>query len=286
MLGQKLVKHCLHHRMTFLATSKGTNRNPDCPMENYASMDIVNPLEVKNTFHAFYPTHVIHTAAITNVDYCELHSEECQKTNVEGTQILFERAKEFQAHFQLLSTDFVFDGTTGMYKETDAVHPLSIYAKSKVDAEQLLQSDLYPNWSIVRTIIVYGKGNNLSKSNLVLWALDALPKGEPMRIIDDQFRMPTWADDLAWGCLEICRRNEKGIFHLSGPELMSIYEVVETVAQFLNCPMNAVEKVSSNTLNQPAKRPPRTGFDLTKSQKVLGYCPKGLREALLLLTKR
>lgn len=280
LLGQKLVKQCLKHQIEFLATSKGANRNSQCPEMRYMSMDISNPNEVKNIFNAFYPTHVIHTAAITNVDYCELHPEECHQVNIVGTRIVWSVAKEFHAHFQLLSTDFVFDGTTGMYKETDEVNPLSIYAKSKVEAENLLLQDAYQNWSIARTIIVYGDGENLSKSNLIQWALNALPKGEPMRIIDDQFRMPTWADDLAWGCLAICRKDKNGIFHLSGPELMSVYEIVERIAKFINEPMDQVERISSAILNQPAKRPPRTGFDLTKSKKELGYQPKRLEETL------
>lgn len=280
LLGQKLVKQCLKHDISFLATSKGINRNSQCPAERYMSMDIVHPIEIKNVFNAFYPTHVIHTAAITNVDYCELNPEECEEINVKGTKYLFETAKEFKAHFQLLSTDFVFDGSKGMYKESDEVNPLSIYAQSKVDAEHLLMNDSYDNWSIARTIIVYGDGENLSKSNLITWAISALTKGDPMRIIDDQFRMPTWADDLAWGCLEICRRNKKGIYHLSGPELLSVYQIVERVAKYMGKSMENIEKISSKTLNQPAKRPPRTGFDLTKSEQELEYHPKKIEETL------
>lgn len=280
LLGQKIVQQCLKHKLEFLATSKGENRNPDCPSDRYVSMDICNKLEINNVFQAFYPTHIIHTAAITNVDYCELNPEECQEVNVDAVRLLFASAKQYKAHFELLSTDFVFDGQTGMYKETDAVNPLSIYAKSKVDAEKILLEDEYTNWSIARTIIVYGTANNLSRSNIILWAIDALQKQQEINIINDQFRMPTWADDLAWGCLEICRRNKTGIYHLSGPELLSIYKIVERVAAYLNMPMDKVKEIDSSTLNQPAKRPPRTGFDLTKSREELGYNPKTIEESL------
>lgn len=280
LLGQKIVKQCIKSNIEFVATSKGLNRNEDCPAERYIPMDICNKLEINAVFQAFYPTHIIHTAAITNVDYCELNPEECQLVNVDATYHLFTAAKQYKAHFELLSTDFVFDGKQGMYKETDAVNPLSVYAQSKVDAEKRLLEDEYTNWSIARTIIVYGTANNLSRSNVILWAIDALGKQQPMNIINDQFRMPTWADDLAWGCLEICRRNKTGIFHLSGPELLSIYEIVERVAKFLNQPMDHVNEIDSSTLNQPAKRPPRTGFDLSKSRNVLGYNPKTIEETL------
>ncbi len=285
LLGQKIVKQCIKNNIEFIATSKGVNRNSDCPSERYIPMDICNKLEINAVFQSFYPTHVIHTAAITNVDYCELNPEECQLVNVDATSYLFNASKQYKAHFELLSTDFVFDGKRGMYKETDEVNPLSVYAQSKVNAEKLLLNDAYKNWSIARTIIVYGTANNLSRTNIILWAIDALGKQQPMNIINDQFRMPTWADDLAWGCLEICRRDKTGIFHLCGPELLSIYEIVERVAKFLGQPMDNVTEIDSSTLNQPAKRPPRTGFDLSKSRNELGYDPKTIEETLKELVK-
>lgn len=285
LLGQKLVELFLRRKISFLATSKGANRNPDCPSSHYMSLDVSNKLEINQVFAGFYPTHVIHTAAITNVDYCEQHPEECHLVNVTATQLLFAACQQFEAHFQLVSTDFVFDGQNGPYREGDAVNPLSVYARSKVDAEHVLQTSSYVNWSIARTIIVYGTGHNLSRSNIVLWAMDALPKQQPMKVINDQFRMPTWANDLAWGCLEICIRGKKGIFHLSGPELLGIDQLVARIARFLNVPMDAVEIVDSKTLNQPAKRPPKTGFDLTKARTELGYAPKTLEETLEILLK-
>ncbi len=285
LLGQKLVKLCLERNWEFIATSKGVNRNPACPEGKYFAMDVTNKLEINQVFNSFYPTHVIHTAAITNVDYCEDHAEECHEVNVVATQLLFQASKQFEAHFQLLSTDFVFDGEKGNYKETDAVNPLSVYAKSKVDAENLLLKDEYTNWSIARTIIVYGEGNNLSRSNIILWAIDSLKTGKEMTIVNDQFRMPTWADDLAWGCLEIVRRNKTGIFHLSGPTLYSIYDLVLEIADFLQISPEKVSAISSSTLSQAAKRPPRTGFDLAKSRKELDYRPLEIKATLELLLK-
>jgi dTDP-4-dehydrorhamnose reductase len=283
LLGQKIVRQALKKGTTFLATSKGDNRNPDCPSENYQSMDICSVEEIAKIFEAFQPTHVIHTAAITNVDACELNPAECELVNVTATRYLFEASKNINAYFQLLSTDFIFDGEKGNYKETDEPNPLSVYAKSKVDGEALLLNSGYNNYSIVRTIIVYGIGNNLSKSNIVSWAKEALSKGQPMNIIDDQFRSPTWADDLAWACLRICELNKIGIYHISGPETLSIYTIVERVANYFGLSTETLTKTDSSTLNQPAKRPPRTGFDLTKSRNELGFNPKTLEETLRLI---
>ena len=286
LLGQKIVKICLKRGVDFLATSSGDNRNLECPNEFYKTMDITNQENIFSVFNAYKPTHIIHTAALTNVDYCELNPEECDEVNVKATQKLWDEAQKINAHFQLVSTDFIFDGLTGNYKETDNPSAVSIYGQSKVDAESILLNSENDNWSIARTIIVYGTANNLSRTNIVLWSIDALTNGSPMKIINDQFRMPTWAEDLAWGCLEICKRNKKGIFHLCGPELMAVNEIVFRIAKYIGKSTDNVEIISSATLSQPAKRPPRTGFDLSKSRKELDYNPKTLEQTIeILLTE-
>lgn len=283
LLGQKIVAQCIKRGHTFLATSKGENRNPDCPEEVYTSMDICQSDEIQNVLDAFSPTHVIHTAALTNVDYCEQNPSECHEVNVNAVEKLWSACKSRNIHFQLLSTDFVFDGEKGNYSEEDEVGPLSVYARSKVDAEEILVSDDAKNWSIVRTIIVYGNGHNLSRSNIVLWAIEALKEGKEMSIVDDQFRAPTWADDLAWACLEICRRDKMGVFHISGPETMSVFRIVERIAVHFGLSAEKVSRSSSKTLNQPAKRPPKTGFNLVKAKKEIDYQPHTLESTLDLL---
>ena len=233
LLGQKIVRQLKKKNKSFLATSLGENRNPDCPNSFYSPLDISNQYEVNKVIMDYNPDAVIHTAAITNVDYCETNPDLCHEVNVTATAYLFEAAKKAGAHFSALSTDFVFDGKQGNYKESDQPNPLSVYAHSKVDAERILINSAYKNWSVVRTIIVFGEGNNLSRSNIVLWAKDALSSGNELNIIDDQFRAPTWADDLAWACIRIAELHKTGIYHISGPETFSIYELVLRVAKFV-----------------------------------------------------
>lgn len=280
LLGQKIVKLCVEQELDFYATSIGENRNSDCPNDKYMGVDIAQRVSVFELMKTIKPTHVIHTAAITNVDYCELNPEECQLVNVAGTENLVDAANEVKACFQFLSTDFVFDGQKGNYREEDEVNPLSVYARSKVEGENLVRNKSAFGWSIVRTIIVYGIGNNLSRSNLIVWAKNSLEKGTEMNIIDDQFRAPTYAEDLAKGCLNIIEKNELGIFHLCGPETMSIYEIVGRIAKYYEYNMSSVNRVSSATLNQPAKRPPKTGFDLAKAQTKISYFPMTIEESL------
>lgn len=285
LLGQKLVRYCQQKQIDFLATSSGKNRNSELSASHYHTLDITCKKDVVELIERERPTHIINTAAITNVDACEIDKELCKKVNVEAVQVIFDVAKENNIHFQQLSTDFVFDGLKGNYSEDDEVHPLSIYAHSKVMSENILMSSNYQNWSIVRTIIVFGTGNNLSRSNIVLWALDALSKGEELKIVDDQFRAPTWADDLANGCMLIVEKNKTGIFHISGPETFSVYELVKKIAKFKGVSTDLIIPTSSDELNQKAKRPPITGFNLSKSRKELGYDPISFEEALELLQK-
>ena len=283
LLGQKVVDLCLSKGLPFLATSSGENRYSKCPETQYQTLDITDEANIKAVFDQYLPTHIIHTAAMTNVDACEAHPEACDLVNRQAVYMLARASQAIGAHFQLLSTDFVFDGEAGPYKETDQPNPLSVYARSKYEAEHLLEDIVDLNYSIVRTIIVYGQGEQLSRSNLILWAKEALQEGKPLNIVDDQFRAPTWADDLAWACVRICELDQTGIFHISGPETISIYDIVLRVAAYYQLPTDQITRLKSNTLNQAAKRPPRTGFILDKASSILGYKPHTLEETLALL---
>ncbi|MFK8038513.1 MAG: NAD(P)-dependent oxidoreductase [Crocinitomicaceae bacterium] len=280
LLGQKIVKQCLSHNINFLATSQGLNRNSACPNAHFESLDITDFNQIEESLQRYNPTHIINTAAVTNVDFCESNIDLCHQVNVKAVDYLLKLSIQFNCHLTHLSTDFVFDGEDGPYSENDKVNPLSVYAKSKVDSENILNASDYKKWSILRTIIVFGQGENLSRSNIVLWAKSALEKGAPLTIVDDQFRAPTWADDLAWACIQTAKKNAEGIYHISGPETFSIFELVRRVADFFKLNFNQVSAIKSSVLNQAAKRPPKTGFDISKAQNDLGYQPKTFEEAL------
>lgn len=280
LLGQKIVALCVRKKLDFVATSKGENRNPECPESAYHNLDITDRTAVLSLFDALKPTAVIHTAALTNVDQCELEPLLCKSINVDATANLIEAANGCGAHFQFISTDFVFDGQNGPYSEGDASAPLSEYGRSKEAGEQLVMNDCLYGWSILRTIIVYGLGHKLTRSNIIVWAKGALEQGEAIRIIDDQFRAPTFADDLADACISAIEKQRQGIYHICGPETMSIFDIVGRIAQHYGFSMENVTRISSSTLNQPAKRPPKTGFVLDKARRDLDYCPHTLEETL------
>ena len=285
LTGQKIVGQLNKSNIEYRATSMGPNRNSACPGDRYASLDITDPIELKEVIADFQPDAIINTAAMTNVDACEDDIDTCNKINVQAVEYLLNCCKVRDIHLIHISTDFVFDGTGGPYREDDERKPLSVYAKSKYDSENLLLESNYKNWTILRTIIVFGECENMSRSNIVLWAIDALKEKKELTIVNDQFRAPTWADDLAWACIQAAKLNARGVFHISGPETFSIYELVCRVADFIGADRSLIKPISTSQLNQKAKRPPKTGFILDKARKILNYNPMSFEQSLLLLSQ-
>lgn len=286
LLGQNLV-HLLRKNPSYklIATSLGENRITDPEGYVFESLDITKQNDVAYIFQKYQPEIVINTAAMTNVDACENEKEQCWLMNVTAVQYLVNEAKKYQAHLIHLSTDFVFDGENGPYKEDDVPGPLSYYGESKYESEKIVQNSGLEHWSIVRTIIVYGVVEKMSRTNIVLWAKDALEKGSPMNVVDDQFRSPTHASDLAKGCILIAEKKANGIFHISGKDIMSVLELVYRVADYFGLDKSVITPIKSSSLNQAAKRPPKTGFILTKAQKELGYLPVSFEEGLAITNR-
>ncbi len=286
LLGQKIVNTLLKRTdVQIIATSSGVNRLLAKDGYTYESLDITQKSQVESVFKKHQPDVIINTAAMTNVDACETKREECWAINVAAVQNIVDVISENgnSCHLIHLSTDFVFDGEKGSeYVETDIPNPLSYYGLSKFESEKILQKSTI-NWAIARTIIVYGIVDNMSRSNIVLWAKEALTKGQKINVVDDQFRSPTLAEDLADGCILIADKKAKGLFHLSGPKTLSILELVYLVADFWKLDKSLVTPSKSDNLNQAAKRPPRTGFDISKARIELGYAPKSFEEGLGIL---
>jgi dTDP-4-dehydrorhamnose reductase len=287
LLGQKLIGALRNDpEVELTATSRGSDRTSDPLGPRYRAVDITRQEEVDAVFDAARPEVVIHSAAMTNVDACELDLAACQLQNVTATEYLVGAAKRLGSHFIFLSTDFIFDGEHGPYREEDEARPLSIYGRSKLDGEALVRNAGLEKWAIARTIILYGIAQGLSRSNVVLWAKAALEMGSPINVVDDQWRMPTLAEDLADGCIRVAKQGAKGIYHLSGPDGMSILELVERTGEFFGLSTANVTPIKSDSLGQPAKRPPVTGFILDKARRELGYAPRGFEAGLAVLREQ
>ena len=286
LLGQKLL-HKLRQDFSveLIATSKGENRvsNKDC--YTYFDLDITDNDAIAKLISREKPQVVINTAAMTNVDLCEDEKQACDALNVEAVRHLADACEKIDSHLIQISTDFIFDGEDGPYKEEDEPNPLSYYGLSKLKSEQVLQAHSV-KWTILRTIIVFGVGEKLIKGNIVLWAKGALEKGDPLNIIDDQFRAPTLAEDLADICILAAKKKAFGVFNASGKDIMSIYEIVLRIAKHYGYSTDNLNKISTATLKQKAGRPPRTGFILNKSRNELGYNPHSFEECLTIIDQQ
>lgn len=286
LLGQKLTEKVLAEgRVKLIATSKGANRYPTIFGYEYAEMDILDSRQVKQVIAKYKPDAIIHTAAMTNVDTGEANKELCHQLNVDATQNLLSLCEENNIHFIHLSTDFIFDGANGPYKEDDAPNPLSYYGETKLLAE-LSVKESKANWVILRTILVYGITHDMSRSNIVLWAKGALEKGLPINVVNDQWRMPTLAEDLAEACLLAVEKNAQGVYHVSGKDYMSIVDLVRKVADYWSLDQSIISEISSESLNQSAKRPTKTGFLLDKTIKELDYKPHSFEAGLKLVDEQ
>lgn len=280
LLGQKII-YALRNRsgIRCISSSRGPNRMKAIDGYIYESLDLTDRPAIMEVFNRYSPDVVINTAAMTNVDACELNKEEAYKMNVNTVEHLIEACSIHNTHLIHLSTDFIFNGKNGPYVETDVPDPLSYYAQTKLEAENLvLKSSLLS--TIIRTIIIYGVVDDNSRSNVVLWAYNSLKNGKTITAINDQFRSPTLAEDLADACISAALKKATGIYHVSGREVMNILDIVKITAEFFNLDQSLIRPVSSEELKQPAKRPPVTGFIITKAIRELDFHPHTFLEGL------
>jgi dTDP-4-dehydrorhamnose reductase len=286
LLGQKLTERILARKdFELVATAKGENRFSTKEGYTYQEMDILDYDSLDNVIGKFLPSVVINTAAMTNVDTCETERDACWALNVTAVENLIKICDKYDVQLIQLSTDFIFDGLAGPYLEDAMPCPVSYYGESKLAAEDLLKkSDI--RWTILRTIIVYGIVNDMSRSNIVLWAKGALEKGNIVNVVNDQWRMPTLAEDLADICLLAAEKEAQGVFNASGKDMLSIIEMVEQVADFYNLDKTLINPISSLSLNQAAKRPVKTGFILDKSINELGYNPRSFTEGMRIMQEQ
>jgi len=288
LLGQKItaaIQADADERFVYIASSRGADRYPHPKGYDYVDLDITDAAQVKHILKTYKPDVIINTAAMANVDACEREPQKSKQVNVLAVAHLLEQCEAAGIHFIHLSTDFVFDGEDGPYEENDLPNPLNTYGQHKAEAERLIQAANCP-WTIVRTILVYGIVADLSRSNIVLWAKNALEKGEKITVVNDQWRMPTLAEDLAKACLTIADRDAQGIYHISGKDLFSICELVDAVAEHYHLDASFVCKENSAVLKQDAVRPKRTGFILDKAYEQLDYIPHSFGEGLKLMDEQ
>jgi dTDP-4-dehydrorhamnose reductase len=286
LLGQKLVSLLyLLPEVTLIATARGENRDEIYEDYIYESMDITSEENVLAVFRKYKPDAVIHTAAMTHVDQCELNKETCVDQNITAVKHIVKACKEVGAFLVHVSTDFIFDGTHGPLTEEETPNPVNYYGWTKWEAEKAVEASGL-KWAIARTVLVYGVVQDMSRSNIVLWVKNNLEQKKEINVVNDQWRTPTLAEDLAKGCWLIVQKQATGIFNISGEEMISPYDLAHTVADVWNLDKGLIKQADSSTFIQPAMRPPKTGFIIDKAKKVLGYKPHTLIEGLELVKEQ
>ncbi len=227
----------------------------------------------------YRPGVVIHTAALSQADYCEQNPGESARINFRSVQNLVYLSQLYPFHLIFLSSDFVFPGDRGHYCETDIPVPLSVYGHHKFNAEKCILHNS-PFHAVVRTSLVYGWLPRMSRPNLFIHARNSLKNASPLNIVSDQFRSPTLAEDLARGIIEIVRQKKTGIYHLAGKDFISVYDFVIHIARHYGYDESLVKPVLTHELNEPAKRPQVTGLTIEKAKKDFGYMPVSLDEGI------
>lgn len=286
LLGQKLVSLLyLLPEVTLIATARGVNRDEIYEDYIYESMDITSEENVLSVFKKHKPDAVIHTAAMTHVDQCELNKETCVDQNITAVKHIVKASKEVGAFLLHVSTDFIFDGTHGPLTEEEKPNPVNYYGWTKWEAEKIVETSGL-KWAIARTVLVYGVVQDMSRSNIVLWVKNNLEAKKEINVVNDQWRTPTLAEDLAKGCWLIVQKQAEGIFNISGEEMISPYDLAHEVAAVWNLDKGLIKQADSSTFTQPAMRPPKTGFVIDKAKKQLGYKPHTLVEGLELVKEQ
>jgi len=272
-IGCYIVKKLLEQSHTVIATGKGICRIPFLGDPNfiYAEMDFTDPYSIDAAFEKYQPETVIHCGAMGKPDECEQNQAQAYMVNVEGTVHLLVNAEVFKCFFVFISTDFVFDGMKGMYKEDDERSAVNYYGRTKIDAEDAVMEYAY-DWSIVRTVLVYGKPQ-AGRDNILTIVKNKLERGEEYSVFDDQVRTPTYVEDIAYAVTSIIEKRAKGIYHISGGDVLTPYQMAVKTGELFNLNTSLIKKVTEADMSQPAIRPLKTGFNIQKAKDDLGFMP-------------
>ncbi len=245
----------------------------------YIRADITDRTTIRNAILDAGPDGVIHTAAYTHVDGCETDSDRAHAVMVDGTRHVAEACREAGARMIHLSTDYVFDGTSGPYGEEDTTNPLSAYGRFKLESEQIVL-DTLEDLAVVRTMVLYGFAPDV-RDNFATWLVRALQNGEAVTIVTDQTGHPTLVDDLAAACLVLFEKKAKGIFHAAGSQWMSRFDFAILLAGVFGLDPSLIGQTTTDRLRQSASRPLVSGLKTDKIRKAFGVrfstCEEGLR---------
>jgi dTDP-4-dehydrorhamnose reductase len=243
---------------------------------NSYPLDITNTHHVERLFHQISPDVVIHCAAYTKVDDCEKNKDIAYTVNVTGTYNIALSSQQVGAKVIFISTDYVFDGEAGYYKEEDKTSPVNYYGYTKLEGEHIIKIHC-KHFLIARTSVLFGS----QKTNFVIYVLNKLRQGEHFTIIDDQFVSPTLNTDLAQQLLTLVEKNAEGVFHTAGGERISRYNFSTEIAYGFGYDTNLITPIKMKDVTWIARRPRDSSLDITKISPFKK--PYKIRESLRML---
>lgn len=247
--------------------------------EKGLQLNIVDKMMLKDILLSISPDVIINLAALTNVDFCESNPKIAREVNTNGVHNLVDI---FPGKIIHLSTDYVFDGLNGPYKEEDQINPISVYGKTKYDAEKIvLEGD---NNLVLRGNVLYdmSKNNNASFLN---WVVNNLKNKNSIKVVDDQFNNPTWTESISKVLMSCLDNNISGLYHWGDEDYLSRYEFAIKIANAYNLENSLIKKISTSELNQSAPRPLNGGLDQNKLKNILNIRPPNISDCLNTLLK-
>jgi len=246
-------------------------------INNSKILDIRKFKDVKKFIEKYKPDVVINTAAITNPEYCENNLIEANQTNVIGVKNIAEICNTLKIHFIQISTEYVFDGIKGKYKEEDIPNPISIYGKLKLESEKITL-ETNQSFCVARTAMLFGWSKN--KINLATLLISKLSKGEKIDVINDQIVSPSYNDNIAEILLELAEKKLSGIYHVSGSSIMSRLQFAKDLTKEFNLNEKLLEPILIADFNWKAGRPKNGGLVVEKISKILVTKSMSVSESL------
>ncbi len=282
LLGRKILEKLVKREDKIIALY---NRNPIHMNSNnvvFIQMDISNTVRLEDLIMKTRPEVIIHTAALTNVDQCEVDRKKAWRVNIDATRSIVRAAKVAKSYVVYVSTDYVFDGEKGLYNENDLPNPINYYGLTKLISEELVRSsDLL--YTIIRPSAIYGIGG--SKKSFAEYVIEKLSKGEDVYAVVDQYVSPTLNTLLASAILEIIDMKPMGTLHVAG-ERMNRYEFAIKIAETFNLPKEKIHKASMKDMRHwKARRPRDSSLDISKAKKLLKTDFYSTEKALQILSK-
>lgn len=252
------------------------------PGNNYrfVQADMNNHPAIDRLIAEIRPDVVINGSALSVPDYCEAHHEEAYAANVLAVENIARCCERAGSRFIHLSTDFVFDGKKAeLYTETDTPAPVNYYGISKYQGEQAVAANC-SNYANVRVVVVYGKALPGQHGNILQLVKNRLQAGQEIRVVSDQYRTPTWVQDIADGVEKLMHISQNGIWHICGDECLSIADIAYRVADYFKLDRSLIVPVTTEEMNEATPRPRFSGLSIEKAKRILGYAPHSLEEGM------